>query len=244
MNVKGIEEELAIWKRQQQRPESHLKKKVGYLQETIQDKMPKLYHTVATQCVKRTAETIMYGIDKSNQLIVKEIRSFSLEEADQKAVDLFRRYRRMALAEGIGTGAGGFVAGAMDFPLFLSLKLKALFEVAHLYGFSTETLQDRFFILLLFQFSYGNRTHRLDVLKEVEAYIEHGTINETNWEQLQLQYRDTIDIPKTLQLLPVVGAVFGGTANYYLFTKLEENTIQLCRMRWLAEFKRVTLENE
>ncbi len=231
MNVKGIEEELAIWKRQQQRPESHLKKKVGYLQETIQDKMPKLYHTVATQCVKRTAETIMYGIDKSNQLIVKEIRSFSLEEADQKAVDLFRRYRRMALAEGIGTGAGGFVAGAMDFPLFLSLKLKALFEVAHLYGFSTETLQDRFFILLLFQFSYGNRTHRLDVLKEVEAYIEHGTINETNWEQLQLQYRDTIDIPKTLQLLPVVGAVFGGTANYYLFTKLEENTIQLCRMR-------------
>ncbi len=119
------------------------------MQDAINLKMPKLYHAAATQCVKMTAEAIMYGIDMSNQLIVKEIRSFSLEEADQKAVDMFRRYRRMALAEGIGTGAGGFVAGAMDFPLFLSLKLKALFDVAHLYGFSTATLHDRFFYFII-----------------------------------------------------------------------------------------------
>ncbi|MFB4211989.1 EcsC family protein [Shouchella sp. JSM 1781072] len=238
MNVNSVEEELIIWKRKQLKPDSFLKKKVSHWQSTWNTKMPKVYHQIATQCVKITAEAIIYGINKNNQLLKKKVDSYTLEEADKKASDVFRFYRRMALAEGIGTGAGGFIAGAMDFPLLLSLKLKALFDSAHAYGFSTKTIHDRMFILLLFQFNYGDREERLKVLAQIEAYVQGEDIQQTDWEKFQLQYRDTIDLPKTLQLFPVVGAFFGGTANYYLLTKLEENTIQICRLRWLTEYKK------
>lgn len=59
-------------------------------------------------------------------------------------------YKKIAAAEGAGTGAGGILLGLADFPLLLGIKIKFLFDAATLYGFDTSDKEER---LLSFTFS-------------------------------------------------------------------------------------------
>lgn len=78
-------------------------------------------------------------------------------------------YKKIAAAEGAGTGAGGILLGLADFPLLLSIKIKFLFDAATIYGFDTSKEEERllFFMSsnLLFQAMttaerYGKRLKR------------------------------------------------------------------------------------
>src|SRR5699024_12737668 len=75
-------------------------------------------------------------------------------------------YRKTAVIEGAGTGAGGLFLGLADFPLLLSIKIKFLFEAAAIYGFNTEIYEERLFILHVFQLAFSR-----DSKKKVMIYV-------------------------------------------------------------------------
>lgn len=230
-----VEAEVLHWKKKVVH-ESLLQMKRLQWQVRLNNALPERYHQFATYCVQKTTETILFGIHVTHK-DGKNVKIRSLKELDQQARITFKRYKRLAIVEGIGTGAGGIIAGAMDFPLLLTLKIKALFEVASLYGYSTKQLSERYFILLVFQLNYANGDRKKGILKEMEAFNHER--DHVDWRSLQLNYRDTIDIPKTLQLVPGIGAFFGGFANSYLFNQLEQTAIQSFRMRWLADLNQL-----
>ena len=69
------------------------------------------------------------------------------------------------------------------------------------------------------------------ILQNWDAYSQ--TI-ELDWERLQTEYRDCLDIAKLMQFLPVVGAVAGGFANNNLMKRLKINAVNAYRMRALS----------
>ncbi len=62
-----------------------------------------------------------------------------------KFVKKMDEYKKIAAAEGAGTGVGGILLGLADFPLLLTIKIKFLFDAATLYGFDTSKQEERLF---------------------------------------------------------------------------------------------------
>ncbi len=77
-----------------------------------------------------------------------------------KYVKKMDEYKKIAAAEGAGTGAGGILLGLADFPLLLGIKIKFLFDAATLYGFDTSDKEERLFILHVFQLAFSSDDHR------------------------------------------------------------------------------------
>lgn len=139
----------------------------------------------------------------------------------------------MAAAEGIGTGAGGFMLGVADFPLLLSIKMKCLFTLSSIYGFDVKDRDERLYLLLIFQLAFSSDEHRKKVFSALENW---ETVKEDiDWRVFQQEYRDYIDVVKLFQLLPGIGAAVGGIANYKLLAQLGETARHVFHLRLLKE---------
>ena len=163
----------------------------------------------------------------------------TLQERDQLAEILLSKYRKIAAAEGAGTGAGGFTLSIADFPALIAIKMKFLFELAHVYGFSTNDYRERLFLLYIFQLAFSSQERRLELYKIILNWEknmgswpgEEGYLQQIDWEQFQREYRDAIDFRKTLQLLPGLGAIVGAWANYGLVDELGTVGMNCYRLR-------------
>src|SRR5690606_34483057 len=130
-------------------------------------------------------------------------------------------YRKTAVIEGAGTGAGGILLGIADFPLLLSIKMKFLFEAAAVYGFDTSEYEERLFILHVFQLAFSSDEKRKETFYIIEDWEEQKkSLVDMDWRVFQQEYRDYIDLVKMFQLIPGIGAVVGAYANYNLLDQL------------------------
>ena len=208
------------------------------LQTKVNDKIiPKKVHTLITATVKGLVKSVVFGLDyipKSPPLY-----RVPLQERDQLAEILLSKYRKIAAAEGAGTGAGGFTLAIADFPALIAIKMKFLFELAHIYGFSTNDYRERLFLLYIFQLAFSSQEKRLELYKVILNWEknmgswpgEEGYLQQIDWEQFQREYRDAIDFRKTLQFLPGLGAVVGAWANYGLVDELGTVGMNCYRLR-------------
>ncbi|MDA8226610.1 MAG: EcsC family protein, partial [Desulfitobacterium hafniense] len=174
----------------------------------------------------------------------------ALEERDLKARELLDVYKKVAAAEGAGTGAGGFWLAMADFPALIAIKMKFLFELAHVYGYSTKDYRERLFILYVFQLAFSSQTKRPDLFKIVSDWSKNEqqypageeAIQQIDWELFQKEYRDAIDLRKLLQMIPGIGAVVGAWANYGLLEELGVVAMNCYRLRILKEAGNYRLE--
>ncbi len=197
------------------------------LQTKVNDKIiPEKVQTVITATVKGLVKSVVFGLDfipKSSPL-----EGIPLQKRDQLASGLLSKYRKIASVEGAGTGAGGFTLAIADFPALIAIKMKFLFELAHIYGFSTKNYQERLFLLYIFQLTFSSQKKRPELFKVILNWeknigswpAEEGYLQQIDWEQFQREYRDAIDFRKTLQLIPGLGTVVGAWANYSLMDDL------------------------
>jgi uncharacterized protein (DUF697 family) len=149
-----------------------------------------------------------------------------------------RFYRNTAAAEGAITGAGGILLGLADFPLWLSLKMKMLFEIASLYGYDTSRYQERVYMLHIFELCFSSAVHRNKIYSIIARWPEYERhlppdINDFDWRNFQQEYRDYIDIAKLLQLIPGIGAAVGAYVNHRLTMRLGRTAMNAYRMRWM-----------
>src|SRR5690606_38083170 len=132
---------------------------------------------------------------------------------------------KTASAEGAITGAGGIFMGFVDFPAFLAIKIKLLFEVASLYGFDVKDYRERLFMLYVFQLTFSSQQGRNKVFDIIENWERVHTslpsnVEQFDWRTFQQEYRDYIDLAKMAQLIPIIGAAVGAVANYQLVKQL------------------------
>ncbi|MDF2724939.1 MAG: hypothetical protein K0Q59_4614 [Paenibacillus sp.] len=231
---------LAHWERKLMRPPGMLEKTSKSIQRKLNAAIPANVHNAMTTAVKTIFRTVLFTLDYVPQ--ANPLGGLTLAERDEKATAVINTYKKLAAVEGAGTGAGGFAFGLVDFPALIAIKIRCLFELAHCYGYSTRDYRERLFLLYLFQLAFSGRDHRMRVYRIVRNWDEtaktyppgESGLATVNWEKLQQEYRDAIDLRKLLQLVPGLGAVVGAWANYGLLEELGEAAMNGFRLRLLT----------
>ena len=227
-------DELRRWQEEMQRPPGLWNRATSGLQRKINSYIPEKVHTTVTTVIKQMTRAVLTG---SNITASAPLQEGSLQEREDRVRQKIDRYRTTAAVEGGVTGAGGFLLGLADFPLLLSIKLKMLFEIAALYGFSGEDYRERLYLLHVFQLAFSSDTHRADVYHQMQRWHEQSaqlpsSIDDFDWRKFQQEYRDYIDLAKLAQLIPIIGAPVGVIVNNRLLKKLGVTAINAYRMRW------------
>ena len=241
-----IAAELKVWQHRTQKPPGFSGQLAKKFQNRINRAIPEKIHQAITLSIKQMTRAVFFGAGFTTRTPVKPE---SLESCELRVLERIRFYRNTAAAEGAITGAGGILLGLADFPLWLTLKMKMLFEIAALYGYDTSRYQERVYMLHIFELCFSSAMHRnriYDILARWQAHEKQlpADINDFDWRSFQQEYRDYIDIAKLLQLVPGIGAAVGALVNHRLTNRLGETAMNAYRMRWFAEDRPKALDHQ
>ncbi|MEQ8627236.1 EcsC family protein [Ekhidna sp.] len=234
--------ELGQWKHVMRRKPSFFNKTTKKFQKKINQIIPEKVHRAITKAIKEITRGVIFG---SGFTTKKRREVPSLEEIESKVKERINFYSSSAAVEGAATGFGGFLLSLADFPLWLTLKMKMLFEIASRYGYDTKDYKERVYILYIFQLTFSSQQHRNMIFEKMENWTITkdqlpDDLHAFDWRTFQLEYRDYIDLVKLLQLIPGVGAIAGAFVNHKLTNKLGKTAMNAYRMRH-NDFKEIKL---
>ncbi|XQY92676.1 EcsC family protein [Metabacillus sp. HB246100] len=228
-----VANEARLWKQKLLRKPSLFERTSKKAQTKLNQFIPEKIHITITESIKKMVEATLIGSNMTT--FPKKIEGVAFEQREQMVQKAMNRYKKTAAVEGASTGAGGILLGMADFPLFLGIKMKFLFEVASIYGYNTKEYEERLFLLLVFQLAFSSDKHKeylVDIIENWETKKEE--VKDLDWRVFQQEYRDYIDLVKLMQILPGVGAVVGGVANYQLVHHLGQYAMNGYRLRILG----------
>lgn len=233
--------EMEGWKRRMLKDPSVSNLFAKRIQTKMNALIPEKIHYLITLTIEKMVKAVLFG-SKYTSLAVKRERSLQLREAYVRRIG--RHYKNAATIEGAVTGAGGILMGLADFPAFLTIKIKLLFEIATLYGFDVKDYKERLFILYIFKIAFCSQQKRKEVLISMEnwsALVQRlpSDVDHFDWRDFQQEYRDYIDLAKMAQLIPVIGAVVGAVANNKLTEQLTIAAMNSYRLRYFEQLKRL-----
>lgn len=228
-----VSQELQQWKSAMRSKPTFWNRTTKKVQKKVNNIIPEKVHQAITKAIKEITRAVVFGSGFTTRTR-KEIRS--LEETEIKVQERINFYSSSAAVEGAATGFGGFLLSLADFPLWLTLKMKMLFEIASRYGYDTKDYKERLYILHIFQLTFSSQQRRNEVFEKMENWelIKEqfpDDLNTFDWRTFQLEYRDYIDLAKLLQLIPGVGAIAGAFVNHKLTNKLGKVAMNAYRMR-------------
>lgn len=228
-----IHHELKHWQKQVQKKPSLINKAAKRMQTKLNSFIPEKAHQAITAVIKKMVQAVLFG---ARHTTARAVDNITLEVRETLIQEKIEQYRKTAAIEGGITGAGGFLMGLADFPLLLAIKIKLLFDIAHLYGYSTDEYKERIFLLHIFQLAFSSQQHRREVYGKMENWNQqYADVESFDWRGFQQEYRDYIDLAKMAQLIPIIGAPVGIVVNYRLVKKLGQTAMNAYRMRWFDD---------
>ena len=228
-----VQSELKLWRLQMNKKASLGNRLAKNVQVRLNNLIPEKAHRVITYTIEKMVNAVLF----STKYITSRPRqdsSLQLREAYVRKQIEF--YQKTASVEGAVTGAGGILMGFVDFPAFLTIKIKLLFEIASIYGFDVRDYKERLFILYVFQLTFSSQQRRNGIVGIIEQWKSYADalpaeVEEFDWRTFQQEYRDYIDLAKMAQLIPVIGAAVGAVANYQLVKQLGKTAMNCYRVR-------------
>lgn len=229
-------DELMMWKLKQKNKSGMFQRISKTAQNKVNQVIPQKVHTIMTDAIKKMVQSVLTGSDIVSRNSFPN--TFTLEDKEELIKKQLDIYRKTATVEGAGTGAGGLLLGLADFPLLLSIKLKFLYDVAKIHGFSLKEYEERIFLLLVFQLAFSSDEKRQETLRLIDEWDSaKKQLTDMDWQTFQQEYRDYIDLVKMLQLVPGIGAAVGAFANYKLLDQLGETAIYAYRIRYFKNLE-------
>ena len=234
--TKKVQDELLLWKQKMTRRTGMISRFSKGAQTKVNGLIPKKVHHVMTESIKNMVKATLLGSNLTTKR--QQAIGLSLYERDELFKSKLSAFRKTAVIEGAGTGAGGIMLGLADFPLLLSIKIKFLFEAASVYGYDPNEYEERLFILHVFKLAFSSEEKRKETLDIIENWEQQKhLIADMDWQEFQQEYRDYIDLVKMFQLIPGFGAIVGAFANYNLLDQLGETAMNCYRLRTLQQPK-------
>ncbi|WP_234733508.1 EcsC family protein [Tellurirhabdus bombi] len=232
-----VQHELRSWQIKMQKPPSATNRLSKAVQTRLNRFIPNQVRKAITVAIKQMTRAVLFGAE---QLTRQPVAGLTFEQRENRVQERIENYKKIGAAEGGLTGAGGLLWGLADFPLLLTLKMKLLFEIAALYGYSVNDYRERLFIMYIFQLAFSSQERRQEVFRHVADWTKHSQqlpddIHQFDWQVFQEEYRDYIDLAKMAQLVPGIGAAVGLVVNYRLLHQLGTTAMNAYRMRWFAE---------
>ena len=231
------------------------KKVPDTLQNTLEAAFTKAFVAVFEKGAGLIEKT--YRKDKQIFRYRQNKKEMEQEDFNRKAVKRFERQAKrtagknlvISTVEGIGFGIVGL--GIPDIPIFVSVLLKSIYEIAISYGFQYTTEKEKLFILKVIDAALQNgdvlRKKNAEVNKLIDRYYEEETIpeqvGETDEFVTELQITRQIDISaqalshellygKFVQGMTFVGVV-GGTADFTCLKRITDYASLKYKRRFL-----------
>ncbi|WP_373894901.1 EcsC family protein [Virgibacillus sp. CBA3643] len=227
-----VYEDIKLWRKKVLKRSSLFNQLSKKAQTKVNGMIPERAHKIITESIKNMVKATLVGSNMTKAKI--QPAGVSLYDRDELLKEKLTSYRKTAVIEGAGTGAGGIFLGLADFPLLLSIKMKFLFEAAAVYGYDTKEYEERLFILHVFQLAFSSDEKRRETFRIILNWeSEKGKLLDMDWRTFQQEYRDYIDLIKMLQLIPGFGAIVGAYANHNLLDTLGETAMNAYRLRFL-----------
>lgn len=238
--------ELSAWEMKMRKRPSIPNRMAKYFQTKINNLIPEKVHKAITFAIEKMIKGVLFG---SKYVTSSPLEGASLQMRETLVRKKIEWYKNTASAEGAITGAGGILMGFADFPAFLTIKIKLLFEVAALYGFEVKNYKERLFILHVFQLAFSSQRGRNEVFEFIADWDNYSEgfseeVDDFDWRNFQLEYRDFIDLAKMAQLIPIIGAGVGAIANYKLVQLLGKTAINCYRIRYFRSKERIGLRED
>ena len=202
-------------------------------QNKVNSIIPEKVHLVITEGIKAMVRTVLFG---SKYITDSPLKNQPLEVRETLVKEKIKFYKKAAAVSGVGTGGAGLLIGLTDFPILLSLKIKFLYDVSGLYSFDIKNYKERLYILYVFQLAFSSKKRKMEIYKIIKDWNNYSknlpeNQQDFDWRLFQQEYRDYMDIAKMLQIVPGIGAIVGGLANYSLMNTLGKTAINAYRMR-------------
>lgn len=228
--------ELTAWLYKTKQKPSLLNRLTKSTQRGINNLIPEKIHKVITYAIEKMVKGVLFG---TKFITPQPLHENRLEARELKVKKIIKIYINSASAEGAITGAGGILMGFADFPAFLTIKMKMLFEIAAAYGYNVKRFDERLFLLYIFKLTFSSQETRKKTVAIIENWDEYiktipSDVEQFDWREFQLEYRDYMDLAKLAQLIPIIGAGVGALANYQLANKLGKTAIQCFRLRYFG----------
>ena len=229
------------------------KKVPATLQKTLETAFTKAFVTVFEKGSGLIEKT--YRKQRHERLFQEHERGIHEEGFNGKALRRFERQAKRTAAknltittvEGIGFGIVGL--GIPDIPIFVSVMLKSIYEIALSYGFSYSTDKEKLFILKLIDAALKSgetlRKKDTDMNKLIRRYFEEEETaeEETDPFVVELQIKRQIDSSaealshellygKFLQGSTFIG-VIGGTADFTCLKRITDYAALKYKRRFL-----------
>ena len=216
-------------KKEQKYLDKQKEKKESFLNQKLEEKVPeKLQGTLDTAFAK--AFHLIF--EKGTAVIEKTYRKEEIEtqyqineftnqvRQDKKSLRTFSknakssRTKNLVVSGAAGIGMGILGVGIPDIPVFTAMILKSIYEIAMHYGYSYETEEEQYFILLLIQGAVSHGEEMLAIDKKINQYISSAIwVKEESKEELIQKTASDLSkellYMKFLQGIPVAGAVGG-----------------------------------
>ena len=232
---KQVFDELKTWKKSIHEEPSVFSVLAKSVQTGINNIIPERLHKIMTNAIRQMTKSVIFGAYLTTLKKKKVDQLPLIEEKVKEKIDL---YSKTAAAEGGVTGYGGILMGLADLPLWLSIKIKMLFEIASLYGYDLSDYKERIYILHIFQLTFSRHKQQKNILNLINNWEEEKEklpedINDFDWRSFQIEYRDYLDLAKLMQLIPGFGAIVGIYINHKLTRRLGDFAMNAYRIRRL-----------
>ncbi|MEY8352098.1 EcsC family protein [Lachnospiraceae bacterium 54-53] len=169
-------------------------------------------------------DKIQLEYDLNNYALGKRTERKYMKRLDRHSMQSQMINSSISVIEGGVLGALGI--GLPDIPLFLSLVMKAVYEIALSYGYHYETEEEKAYILLLISAAMTKQEQQKEFDQKLEKLgecIDSGIVSETDLEACMKTtaaiLSEALLTAKFIQGIPLVGAV-GGIVNYNIIRKI------------------------
>ena len=129
-----VSQELRFWQATMRRRPNFWNRTTKKVQKKVNSIIPEKIHKAITKAIKEITRAVIFGSSFTTR---KRKAVKTLEKIDAEVKERINFYSSSAAVEGAATGFGGFLLSLADFPLWLTLKMKMLFEIASRYGYDT-----------------------------------------------------------------------------------------------------------
>ena len=185
--------------------------------------------------------------------------SGELEARDQVAMKSLRLHVAAAGAEGTAMGFGGLATILADIPVFMGIALRSIHDIAAAYGYPVDNEEERRFVMMTLAAvsasGMSEKRNTMLALGLVGKELRTGT-----WKSIDVLLASTIAGPlieslgvrelakkfginltkrKAAQLIPIAGAVVGGSMNAIMLNEIAHTAYMVYRRRWLADRERI-----
>ena len=141
----------------------------------------------------------------------------------------------LSAVEGVGMGIAG--AGLPDIPVFLTVLLRSIYEIAVIYGFDYDNEQEQIFILKVIETALAHEKELLEQNAELNRWVktpyEFAITKDEQIKRTSLALSDEMLYLKFVQGAPVVG-VIGGVSDVIYQKKITDYAELKYKRRFLA----------